>query len=594
MCGITGIVNYQNDDVVSDSILNKMCSVIKHRGPDEGGVWSHKNVGIGMRRLKIIDLVSGSQPMHNEDKTVWIVFNGEIYNYQELRAELEKKEHFFTTRSDTEKITHLYEEYAQECVQYLRGMFAFAIYDLNNEILFLARDRLDIKPLFYMESKTAFLFGSEIKCLFEYPNIDRSIYEPTLITYFAYGYVPDPDTMIEKVKKLPPGHMLIYKHGQVNIKKYWDITFNHNKVYSEDYYIERILHHLNDAVRLRLVSDVPLGAFLSGGIDSSMVVALMAKNMHEPVKTFSIGFEDHTYSELEFARILKEINCNIVQTFFQDATIFGVIAAKLAGRPKIIISRRDMGFWSTPLVSLIYRFITSMADAILTNSYAVKDQIKDKVFCKSVHVIPNGIVTGPNFEANISAKMWPANNIGFDEKLPVVVLVSNCNRFVKRVDLLIEAIPEIVKYKEAFFLVVGDGHLRPGLERRAKELRVDHCTKFVGQRRDVENILAGSDIAINTSDSEGSSNSIMEAVRAGSPVVASDVPGNRELVEDGHTGLLFCPGDTDSLAEKLLTVIQDKSLAKKMGSAGRQKIKRLFSIERMINEHMDFYISLLV
>jgi asparagine synthase (glutamine-hydrolysing) len=306
MCGITGIVNYKDDEVVSESILRKMCSVIKHRGPDEGGIWTHKNVGVGMRRLKIIDLVSGSQPMHNEDKTVWIVFNGEIYNYQELRDNLQKMGHLFSTNSDTETIIHLYEEYGQDCVHYLRGMFAFAIYDLNNDTLFLARDRLGIKPLFYMESKTAFVFGSEIKCLFEHPDMECSIYHPALITYFAYGYVPDPDTMIENVRKLPPGHILIYKQGKIEVKQYWDITFNHNEIYSEDYYIEQILYHLNEAVRLRLVSDVPLGAFLSGGIDSSMVVALMAKNMDEPVKTFSIGFENQAYNELEYARTVSE------------------------------------------------------------------------------------------------------------------------------------------------------------------------------------------------------------------------------------------------------------------------------------------------
>ncbi|MCD6565048.1 MAG: asparagine synthase (glutamine-hydrolyzing) [Bacteroidales bacterium] len=306
MCGIAGIFNYKDDKIVSESILKKMCSVINHRGPDEGGVWIHRNVGIGMRRLKIIDLVSGSQPMHNEDKTIWIVYNGEVYNFKELKADLEKKGHLFTTNSDTETIIHLYEEYGEECVNYLRGMFAFAIYDLNDEVLFLARDRLGIKPLFYMESKNSFLFGSEIKCLFEHPDMEYSIYHPALITYFAYGYVPDPDTIIEDVKKLPPGHILIYKQGKIDIKQYWDITFNHNKVYPEEYYIEQILYHLNEAVRMRLVSDVPLGAFLSGGIDSSMVVALMAKNMDEPVKTFSIGFENQSYNELEYARAVSE------------------------------------------------------------------------------------------------------------------------------------------------------------------------------------------------------------------------------------------------------------------------------------------------
>lgn len=306
MCGITGIVNINKDETAAKHILQKMCAAIKHRGPDEGGEWTHKNIGLAMRRLKIIDMVSGSQPMHNEDKTVWLVFNGEIYNYQELRNDLQKKGHLFATNSDTETIIHLYEEYGENCVDYLRGMFAFAIYDLNNETLFLARDRLGIKPLFYMETGKSFLFGSEIKCLFKHPQMNCSIYHPALVTYFAYGYVPDPDTMIEKVKKLPPGHILTCKHGKINIKQYWDVTFNHSKIYSEDYYIEKILYHLNESVRLRLVSDVPLGAFLSGGIDSSMVVALMAKNMDEPVKTFSIGFENQAYNELEYARMVSK------------------------------------------------------------------------------------------------------------------------------------------------------------------------------------------------------------------------------------------------------------------------------------------------
>ncbi|MBU0993961.1 MAG: asparagine synthase (glutamine-hydrolyzing) [Proteobacteria bacterium] len=306
MCGITGLINSNKDKHISESILQKMCDVIYHRGPDEGGLWINKNVGIGMRRLKIIDLVSGSQPMHNEDKTVWIVFNGEIYNFQELRDDLIKKGHLFSSKSDTEAILHLYEEYGENCVEHLRGMFAFAIYDLKDETLFIARDRLGIKPLFYMELNGSFLFGSEIKSLLAHPDVKCAIHHPSLVTYVAYGYVPDPETMIEGMQKLPPGHTLVYKRGRATVKKYWDVVFNHDNVFEEEYYIERILHYLNEAVRIRLISDVPLGAFLSGGVDSSMVVALMAKNMSEPVKTFSIGFENQTYNELEFARIVSK------------------------------------------------------------------------------------------------------------------------------------------------------------------------------------------------------------------------------------------------------------------------------------------------
>jgi len=296
---------------------------------------------------------------------------------------------------------------------------------------------------------------------------------------------------------------------------------------------------------------------------------------------------------IHIANTLKASNCRIVQTFFQDATIVGVLAAKLAGIPKIVISRRDMGFWSTPLVSSIYRIISYMADAILVNSFAIRDHIRDEVFCKKIHVIHNGIETESPLKTNISAKRLLANEFGFNMDLPVVVLVSNCNRPVKRVDQFIEAIPRVLKNSEAFFLVVGDGHLRPGLEKRAKELHVGHWIKFTGQRRDVENILAGSDVAINTSDSEGFSNSIMEAMRAGLPVIASDVPGNRELVEDENTGLLFCPGNVNDLTLKILTLIKNKYLAKKMGLAGQKIIKELFSVERMINAHMEFYNSLI-
>lgn len=306
MCGITGIVYNDKLKYVEKDLLETMCSVIRHRGPDEQGVWINRNAGIAMTRLKIIDLVSGSQPIHNEDKCIWIVFNGEIYNYKELRNDLEIRGHEFYTNSDTETIVHLYEEYEEDCVQYLRGMFAFAIWDQNNETLFLARDRLGIKPLYYSDNGKRLIFGSEIKSILACRDVPRKMHPPSLITYLAYGYVPDPETMFEGIHKLPPGHFLVYKNGQTKIKKYWDVQYEVSGVYSEEYYIERLLDILSESVKIRLMSEVPLGAFLSGGTDSGTIVALMARHMAEPVKTFSIGFENQKYNELPYARMVAE------------------------------------------------------------------------------------------------------------------------------------------------------------------------------------------------------------------------------------------------------------------------------------------------
>ncbi len=306
MCGITGIVHRNSGTHVHKKVLENMCAVIRHRGPDEWGMWINGRVGIGMTRLSIIDVSGGRQPIHNEDQTIWVVFNGEIYNYKDLRAELEKQGHEFYTSSDTETIVHLYEEYGEDCVNHLRGMFAFAIWDQNKEKLFLARDRLGIKPLHYMDDGTQFIFGSEIKSIITSPDVPRKVHAPSLINYFAYGYVPDPETMFEGIHKLPPGHILVHKKGQTTIKKYWDVEFQTGSLQPEEYYVERLLDILSEAVKIRLMSEVPLGAFLSGGIDSSIIVALMAEHMSEPVKTFSIGFENEKYTELKYARMVAD------------------------------------------------------------------------------------------------------------------------------------------------------------------------------------------------------------------------------------------------------------------------------------------------
>lgn len=307
MCGIVGVKYSDSGRSVSTAVIEQMCKVIHHRGPDEWGMWVDESVGIGMKRLRIIDLAGGRQPMAIDSGRFRIVFNGEIYNYLELRKDLEKRGCRFTTHSDTESILHLYAEYGRDCVQHLRGMFAFAIWDDQEKCLFLARDRFGKKPLHYHFDNETFLFGSEIKSLLQHPGIDAKVNRKAIVNYLAYGYVPDPDTMFTGIKKLLPGHTLIWKDGEIVMQPYWDLQFDPDQdERDEKWYLEETDRLLHEAVKCRLISDVPLGAFLSGGIDSSLVVAMMARQMGEPVKTFSIGFEDEKFNELQYARLVAK------------------------------------------------------------------------------------------------------------------------------------------------------------------------------------------------------------------------------------------------------------------------------------------------
>lgn len=305
MCGIAGFISNQekNSEERLDKLL-AMCALIRHRGPDENGTIVRDKAALGMQRLAIIDLKGGSQPILNEDESIAIIFNGEIYNYRELKTELEKRGHRFKTNSDTETILHAYEEFGTECVQHLRGMFAFAIYDFNSQTLFLARDRVGKKPLFYtLTSKGDFVFGSELKVLLEY-GIEQQIDLVALDAYITFGYVPEELCIFRNVSKLQPGHFLIYKNGEIQTQKYWDFKYEpQTNVKSEAEYIELLRWKIKEAVRVRLISEVPLGAFLSGGIDSSSVVAMMSQLLDKPVKTFSIGFNEDTFNELKFARL---------------------------------------------------------------------------------------------------------------------------------------------------------------------------------------------------------------------------------------------------------------------------------------------------
>jgi asparagine synthase (glutamine-hydrolysing) len=305
MCGIVGIVRNDKTDV-DQTLLARMCAAIRHRGPDEDGFYLKGAVGLGMRRLSIIDLKSGQQPIHNQDRTAWIVFNGEIYNYRELRDSLEKLGHTFYTNSDTEAIVHAYDQYGADCPKYLRGMFAFAIWDSRTQELFLARDRVGKKPLLYAQVNGQLIFGSEFSALLLHPQVGRDIDAEALHHYLSFMCVPAPLTAYRAIRKLEPGHSLRWRRGEIKIERYWQPDFSKKLDISEQEAGERTIEILRDAVKVRLMSEVPLGAFLSGGIDSSAVVALMSEESSAPVKTFSIGFEEQDFSELHHARRVAE------------------------------------------------------------------------------------------------------------------------------------------------------------------------------------------------------------------------------------------------------------------------------------------------
>jgi asparagine synthase (glutamine-hydrolysing) len=309
MCGICGIFLFDKIQRVNREVLSDMNRQIAHRGPDDDGFFVDGNVGLAMRRLSIIDIRTGHQPLSNEDGSIWIVFNGEIYNHGELRKDLISRGHRYRTQSDTETIVHLYEEYGKNCVQYLRGMFAFAIWDRSRRSLFIARDRLGIKPLYYRHQDDTFLFGSEIKTILNYPHVRPEFNRGTLAEYLAFGYIAGEETMYAGINKLLPGHTLILEEDKraLQIEPYWDLN-----IQSDDgkrpyeHYVSEYRERLEDCVSSHLMSDVPLGVFLSGGLDSSAVAALTTKIRQEPIQTFSVGYGEQEFSELPYARTVAE------------------------------------------------------------------------------------------------------------------------------------------------------------------------------------------------------------------------------------------------------------------------------------------------
>jgi asparagine synthase (glutamine-hydrolysing) len=309
MCGITGKIYFDKERTVSLEELKVMTNVIQHRGPDDEGHLLLGNVGLGFRRLSIIDLKAGHQPLSDNSERYWITFNGEIYNFQELREMLQKKGYFFRTSSDTEVIVNLYAEYKEKCLDYLRGMFAFVIWDKIENELFGARDRFGIKPFYYYIDNDKFIWASELKSISVAQNIKKDINLSSLDYYFAYGYTPRNQSIFTQIEKLKPGHYFSFnpvKNSKLKIRPYWEIKFEPDYSKSEEDWKELLYDTLSDSVKMRMISDVPLGAFLSGGIDSSTVVALMSLNSESRIKTFSIGFKEEKYNELQYARQLAE------------------------------------------------------------------------------------------------------------------------------------------------------------------------------------------------------------------------------------------------------------------------------------------------
>jgi len=304
MCGIVGIYNWRNGKPVGEGLVRNMAGMLAHRGPDDEGYFVEGNIGLGLKRLSIIDLVTGHQPVHNEDKSICVVNNGEIYNFQELRAQLEQKGHRFYTRSDTEIIVHLYEEFGDDFVNQMNGMFACAVWDAKRKRLILARDRIGIKPLYYTELPGGIVFASELKALLPHPDVKKDIDLAALDAYLALEYVPAPLSIFKGIRKLSGGHMLIADGNGVGLRRWWKPNYHTRKecVPSEKEAEEEIERLLRDSIRLRLIADVPLGVFLSGGIDSTTITALAQQVSGRQMKTFNIGFTDKSFDESRYAR----------------------------------------------------------------------------------------------------------------------------------------------------------------------------------------------------------------------------------------------------------------------------------------------------
>jgi len=366
MCGIHGILSLDDRYVPELESLRAMAQVTQHRGPDDEGVYSDAHIQLGMRRLSIIDLAGGHQPIANEDQTVWAVCNGEIYNFRELRAELLEQGHLFSTSSDSEVIVHLYEQYGDHFVDKLNGMFGFAVWDVTRQRFLLGRDRLGIKPVYYMQDGRRLIFASEAKSILRVPGVSTELAPEALFEYLTLGYVPAPDSMFLGIRKLPPASMMVVEGGRTNIVEYWRLTTDTDNSLDDEEWAHAVFEVMEKSVLSQMVSDVPLGAFLSGGIDSSGVVALMSRHSDRPVKTYSIGFSDSSgggyYNELPYARKVAEM--------------FGTDHQEIVVEPDVV----------SLLPKLLWHMDEPMADAAFITTFLVSEFAR-----RSVTVILSGV-----------------------------------------------------------------------------------------------------------------------------------------------------------------------------------------------------------
>src|SRR5215831_4964041 len=360
MCGIAGIVRWGGHPALADDV-RAMCDAMIHRGPDDVGVYADDRAAIGMRRLSIIDLSTGHQPVRNEDGTIWVVFNGEIYNYKELRASLIRRGHHFYTKGDAETLVHLYEDEGPAMVDHLRGMFAFAVWDVGKRRLFLARDRLGIKPLYYVRLRDGLAFASELKAILQLSEVDRQLSWPSVGHLFAFLSSSATHSIVEGVQKLEPAHRaLLSRSGELRVERYWDLTFQPDRCALEDELLERLQALMAESMALHVRSDVPLGVLLSGGIDSSAVLALMRQVVSGPIKTFSIGFSEPGFDEVSHARsvasrfetehhelllepgrleTLDDLTWHLDEPFGDSSSIATYMVSQLAGRyVKVVLS----------------------------------------------------------------------------------------------------------------------------------------------------------------------------------------------------------------------------------------------------------------
>ena len=414
------MLEFDRNRHVDAGVLQRMCDIMAHRGPDDDGIFVDGPVGLGMRRLSIIDVAAGHQPLSNEDGTVWIVFNGEIYNHAALRPDLEARGHQYRTHCDTETIVHLYEEYGRDCVRRLRGMFAFAIWDARRSTLLLARDRLGIKPLYYRLSSEAIAFGSEIKVILAASSTRAAFRRAALPEYLAFGYLSEADTFYEGIQKLMPGHtMQLSAAGEMRIERYWELEASRRDAgRSSSYYVQGYRERLEEAVSSHLMSDVPLGVFLSGGVDSSAVAALMTQIRREPIETFSVGYAEPAYSELPYARIvadhLKSVHHEVLLTRQQ---FFDAL-------PKLIWHEDEPIVWpSSVALYFVARLARERVTVVLTGegsdetlggysryAFTLKNAALDRVYRKLVPAVlrdrlRQSIASSPRLGATLRRKL---------------------------------------------------------------------------------------------------------------------------------------------------------------------------------------------